>query len=1159
MLPAYRPDRKLVDFVTGLAEIGFRVIVIVDDGSGASYETIFAEVSEIRAVRLLRHAANLGRGAALKSGFNHALCEFPGLRGLLTAHAAGEYRCEDVRKVAARLLEHPDSLILGDGASKDKTALSTGASSAAGQLMLRWILGQKLGDAHTGLRGIPSRLAALLLQLTPAGYDFELDMLVAAKRNSINILEEPAQTVYEARNKPADFNPIRYSMKLPFVLARFAAVSLVTALLDNLTFYIAHSHGANLFHAQLAGRSAAIFFNYWMVRRTVFFAQDRHWIAFSKYLSLVLISGGVSYAGIRFLSATTHWPLLLEKICVESLLFLANFAVERDWVFIDSENAPRTAVLGRERWATGLLWLTLLVPLLVEISGIQSTHLLSERVWLRAGVHRFEYYIAGFAALSLVFLWLGRRYFLPFILVGILACSVLAVGVVPVAAVLLFLVSSTILGKLVFGRRLEDRLAVLGGMAIWIFLMSVANRLPVHYVWTYLVALALPIAIGHRELRRLAKEWLDLFRPTRLRAVSEFAAFVPLADVMVAHWLVVLKPEVSGDGLTMHMAIPFDISFHHAFTIDFRQHVWALMPKGADWCYSILYVLGGEYAARLLNFSALAVIGILLFQVARRFVSLAVAMLMTFLFLSTPLVQLVTGSLFVENFVAAMCLGAVAAAWRFYETRSTYYLLLGAALLGTSVSLKLGAVAVLALAGPLLAWMILRTTTAQRPNRAWTGFAALTLVIGLGAVPYLDAYWRSGNPIFPYANDRFHSSYAGDEIKEQRFLEPLSWRTPGDLTFHTNRYYEGQDGSFGFQYFLFLPLTLACLGIMRSLIARSAIFIGLGSAILIGATQPNARYFYPALPFIMVGVTAALASLCAEHRRLYRTGVTVALLAGLLNLYFLPSSGWYHKDFVPLPLFSESGRQSYLLYSAPVRDIISYVNRMDPHRPVYLDNSQIAGLIPPAYAFSWHDYQFWKRVKACRRPEEFYRLLKELGIQRLIIDQKERDREVPVERFLSICARPEYSIAGWAAMQIRPDCGPALESEIGLFSGGKYDDTDPRITFVGSWRRSTIFPSSYQQTITFSAEPAAEIRFTFVGSGFDYIYTKGPNRGIAELLVDGSPAKIVDLYSADAKWQAPTRIAGLPAGNHQASIRVAGRKNVRSSGYYVDLDSVVVF
>jgi glycosyltransferase involved in cell wall biosynthesis len=1168
VIPAYRPDRRLISLVTELADSGFRAIVLVDDGSGPAHESVFEEASLIPVVRVLRHAINLGKGAALKTGINYALCEFPGLLGVVTADADGQHRSEDICKVAARLQEFPSSLILGSRDFENDVPLRSQVGNAVTRHVVHWLLGQKLKDTQTGLRGIPGGFAASLLKLTSSGYDFEIDMLVNAKTHSVSIVEEPIECVYEPGNRSSHFNPVIDSAKIYRVLFRFCSASLLTSFVDNLVFYLVYRHGAHLLGSQVAGRSVAVLLNYWMVRKAVFLAKDRHASVFPKYLAVVVASGTVSYASIRLLAATTHLPVLLDKISVESLLFFVNFAVQRHWTFTQThpqETPPRQAVESKpaaplfSRCATALLWLALLVPFFVEISGFRSAHLLSENIWDPAGWLRFEYYIGTFAAISLAFGRFGRRYFLPFLLTAVLLCSVVAVGALPVGAVLLFLFSATILGKLVFGRSVDSRFAVLGGMAIWIFAMTLANRLPIHYVASYLVALALPIALGYRESRLLAEQWLDLFRPSYLRRTSEFVAFSLLAAVMIAHWLVVLKPEVSGDGLTMHMAIPFDIATHHAFTFDFRQIVWALMPKGADWCYSVLYVLGGEFAARLLNLAMLAVLGILLFRVASKFVSPAVAMLTSFLFLSTPLVQMVTGSLLVENFVAAMSLGAVAAGWRFYETRSTRYLLLTAVLFGTSISLKFGALAVVVFALPLFAWMIWRARGELRPNLPVAAFCALILLLGIGSIPYLDAYRQSGNPIFPFANDRFHSAYFADDLKDVRFEQPLTWRTPIDLTFRTHRYHEGQNGSFGFQYFLFLPLTLACLGLMRSLRALSAVVIGLGGAILIGATQPNARYFYPALPFLTLGAIAALASLRSSRRILFHTGVAAAGLAGLWNFYFLPSSGWYHKGFVSVPLFSAAGRRSYLLETAPFREVISYVNRIDRDQPIYMDTPQIAGLIPPAYALSWHDYPFWRRVEACQHPEDFYRLLSHLHVQRLIVDQNNHDREVVVQKFLSVCARPEYSVSGWAEMRIRPDCESALQAASGVFPAGKYDETDSRITFDGSWRRSKIFPSTYQQTVTFSNQPGAEIHFNFVGHGLEYVYTKAFNRGVAELLVDGSRKAVVDLYSPETKWQAQTMIDGLAPGHHAASIRVLGKKNSRASNCFVDLDSVVVF
>jgi 4-amino-4-deoxy-L-arabinose transferase-like glycosyltransferase len=59
------------------------------------------------------------------------------------------------------------------------------------------------------------------------------------------------------------------------------------------------------------------------------------------------------------------------------------------------------------------------------------------------------------------------------------------------------------------------------------------------------------------------------------------------------------------------------------------------MPMGADWCYTMVYLLGGEFAARLLNFAMLLLVEALLYRAARRFVSPAIGFVILALFAST--------------------------------------------------------------------------------------------------------------------------------------------------------------------------------------------------------------------------------------------------------------------------------------------------------------------------------------------------------------------------------------------------------------------------------------------------------------------------------------------------------------------------------------------
>jgi 4-amino-4-deoxy-L-arabinose transferase-like glycosyltransferase len=811
------------------------------------------------------------------------------------------------------------------------------------------------------------------------------------------------------------------------------------------------------------------------------------------------------------------------------------------------------------------LWAALLAPLIIEIVCFGTVHLPWRNTWHPNGLQHFERYTAWFAAIAVVLGIFLRRYFLPVCLAVILICSVWAVGPVAVGSVLLFVFSVTVLGRLVFGATLEARVAFLAGLAFWMLAIAFTARLPIHYPATYLTALALPVALGYRGSWRLAREWMDRLRPTRRWTAPEYAALAMIVFLAGGLWLIVLKPEVSTDGLAMHMAIAADMAMHHAFTFDFRKFVWALMPMGADWCYAAVWMLGGEYASRLLNFAMLISVAVLLFHAARQFVSLAVAIFLTALFLSTPMVLLVTGSMFVENFVAAMLLAGMTALWRLHETAGVRYLLLTALLLGASVGMKLGALAAVLFALPFLGAAVAGSWRRLGARVPVVVPLAVVLFVGVAALPYVNAWMRTGNPIYPFANQHFHSPYIGSNprdslfIHEGRYVEPIGWSTPVRLTFDTNRYYEGQNGSFGFQYLLLLPITLAALIAIRSFEARSAAVIGIGGAILIAVATPNARYFYPLLPILATAAAAALGWLRESHRSIFAAAIAIAVAAGFANIYFLPCADWYHRDFYAAPLFSSAGRMAYLTREGGVREIVAYLNRTDKTEPVaFLDGSEIAELVAPAYTVEWHDYNFWYQVWQCNETWQAAQVLARSGIRHLVVEWKATTRPAAFTRLVSACGHVDYTAGGYSAVSIDPDCESTVESTNAL-PPGIYDERDPHIVFSEHWTHDSRFPATYAGTVSYSRIAGSEVRFAVLGTGFRYVYTKAFNRGEADILVDGAPSATVDLYSPVTEWQARTTIAGLPRARHNVVIRVARGKNGKATDYYIDVDAIEVF
>jgi putative flippase GtrA len=127
-------------------------------------------------------------------------------------------------------------------------------------------------------------------------------------------------------------------MRIYFVFARYCGASLLAAVIDSLVFYLAYSRTANLAASQLAGRMVAIAVVFMVARNVVFRSAESVPRALAKYLTLAAVMGLVSYSLMGYLRRAAGVPILLSKVAAESLLFIANFTIQRQFVFARSKN-----------------------------------------------------------------------------------------------------------------------------------------------------------------------------------------------------------------------------------------------------------------------------------------------------------------------------------------------------------------------------------------------------------------------------------------------------------------------------------------------------------------------------------------------------------------------------------------------------------------------------------------------------------------------------------------------------------------------------------------------------------------------------------------------------------------------------------------------------
>lgn len=334
LIPAYRPAVTLPVTVSTLLDSGaISGAVVVNDGSGPESETVFDELFQMEGVHLITHEDNRGKGAALKTGLKYASSLQSPTPGVVTLDADGQHDPDDVVNVARQLSANPRDLILGVRSFDTGVPLRSRFGNELTRHVLRAFSQQQVSDTQTGLRGIPMDLIPAFASLGQNGYDFELAMLLTCTRLNRNIREVGIKTIYLDGNRASHFRPLLDSMKIYAVFFRFAAVSLLSALVDNALFFASFFFSTNILASQIVGRTGSLLFNYLANRTAVFHSGSEIATTLPRYLCLAACLLMGSYGLIRLAVSVWGMDVLLAKLGAETLLFFLSFVVQKLLIF----------------------------------------------------------------------------------------------------------------------------------------------------------------------------------------------------------------------------------------------------------------------------------------------------------------------------------------------------------------------------------------------------------------------------------------------------------------------------------------------------------------------------------------------------------------------------------------------------------------------------------------------------------------------------------------------------------------------------------------------------------------------------------------------------------------------------------------------------------
>ena len=326
LIPAYKPDDKLVALTDQLLTHDDLKLVVVDDGSGEAFRPVFEALD--KRVTLISYPDNKGKGGALKTGIRYIMDHMPECERLVTADADGQHRYADIRRVLDKSEEMPGALVLGSRAFDGDVPLRSRFGNAMTRQVFAIASGVKVRDTQTGLRGFDRDGMRLFVDVPGDRYEYEINMLLTAARAEMPIYEVTIETVYLNDNESSHFNPLKDSLRIYTCILKFACSSLICFGIDYVLFQLLRTFIPLTWVSNLLARIVSAPVNFMLNKKLVFKGNEKTLPAVLKYAALAVFIYLIDTAILALLYEKLGWSRYVVKIISGVLGYLISFPVQ---------------------------------------------------------------------------------------------------------------------------------------------------------------------------------------------------------------------------------------------------------------------------------------------------------------------------------------------------------------------------------------------------------------------------------------------------------------------------------------------------------------------------------------------------------------------------------------------------------------------------------------------------------------------------------------------------------------------------------------------------------------------------------------------------------------------------------------------------------------
>lgn len=326
LIPAYKPDDKLVALTDQLLTHDDLKLVVVDDGSGEAFRPVFEALD--KRVTLISYPDNKGKGGALKTGIRYIMDHMPECERLVTADADGQHRYADIRRVLDKSEEMPGALVLGSRAFDGDVPLRSRFGNAMTRQVFAIASGVKVRDTQTGLRGFDRDGMRLFVDVPGDRYEYEINMLLTAARAEMPIYEVTIETVYLNDNESSHFNPLKDSLRIYACILKFACSSLICFGIDYVLFQLLRTFIPLTWVSNLLARIVSASVNFMLNKKLVFKGNEKTLPAVLKYAALAVFIYLIDTAILALLYEKLGWSRYVVKIISGVLGYLISFPMQ---------------------------------------------------------------------------------------------------------------------------------------------------------------------------------------------------------------------------------------------------------------------------------------------------------------------------------------------------------------------------------------------------------------------------------------------------------------------------------------------------------------------------------------------------------------------------------------------------------------------------------------------------------------------------------------------------------------------------------------------------------------------------------------------------------------------------------------------------------------